>query len=442
VEADWPDAFRVNQYIKGNSSQSDSNAVDSLSAFERFPRWMWRNVVVTEFIEWAKTHNQHMRQNNRQQVGFYGLDLYSMQSSRDAVVQYLDKVDPDLAKKARSHYACFDRFGGDTQTYGYKTGLKMSENCEKDVLQVLKDLLAKQADLMTKSSDTDEDSFFYAQQNAQLVSDAESYYRNMFVGVNTWNIRDRHMLTSLNSLIEYYTKKTNGPAKAVIWAHNSHLGDASHTSMKDRGEFNLGQLCREHFGMSRCFNIGFTTFTGTVTAAHNWDNDPEFMVVNNGIEGSYEKLLHDATAHMKMDMNDPKPYTLLFRSNTSQGEQNVVSPDLHQKLSHRRFERAIGVIYRPSTELFSHYFKACLPMQFDALIHVDTTLALVPLEIHPQWIRRQREHVPSAFPGIAHLNADKYDVGFFDPSTFDWTKENFINEKYHEEFHKKRSASA
>jgi erythromycin esterase-like protein len=442
VEADWPDAYRVNKFIKKNIKSGDQGSVDALGSFERFPRWMWRNVVVADFVNWMKARNDKVQ--NKDQVGFYGLDLYSLQSSRSAVIEYLEKVDKTLAAKARKQYGCFDKFGGDSQTYGYKTGLGMSKSCEREVIDVLKALLAKQADLMARGKDDvdDDDAFFYAQQNAILVRDAESYYRNMFVGENnTWNIRDTHMLETLKALVSHFSEKNGKPAKAVVWAHNSHLGDASQTSMKDRGEVNLGQLVRETYSMDKCYNIGFTTYAGTVTAAHNWDEDPQFMVVKRGMDGSYEKLLHDATGHMGLSTHPP-PYSLVFRSNTKSGEKNLVSSEVKDKLYHQRLERAIGVIYRPETEIFSHYFKAHLPTQFDAVIHVDTTLALVPLEIRPQWVKSHREHIPSAFPGLAHLDANQYDVGFFDPSQFDWTNKDFINEAYQNEYWSRKNSSA
>jgi erythromycin esterase-like protein len=294
---------------------------------------------------------------------------------------------------------------------------------------------------MYTSKDND-NSFFFAKMNAKVVKDAERYYRNMFTGVNTWNIRDKHMVETLANLINYYSNKLGTKAKAVVWAHNSHLGDASHTSMKARGEYNLGQLAREHFGMDKCFNIGFTTYNGTVTASHDWDEDPQFMLLNPGMEGSYEKLFHDAMPHMGQDFMNPIPYMLIFRSNNKNDPNKYLAKDdLRRELEHSRYERAIGVIYRPATEIFSHYFKACLPKQFDAVIHVETTLALSPLEIHPQWAKAQREHVPSAFPGLAHLKASDYEFeGFFDPSQFDFGPD-FVNEMYHKDIIDKKSSA-
>lgn len=443
TESDWPDSRRIHKYIRSLASSTDTSSIEALSDFQRFPRWMWRNMVMVDFVEWAKQWNLQQKQRGQKQIGFFGLDLYSLNSSMEAVVSYLEKHDPELAKKAKKYYSCFDRFGGDSQTYGYKTGVSMSKSCEREVMLVLTDLLNKQNESMVRRDD-DEDDFFDAKANAKVVKDAELYYRQMFTGVNTWNLRDQHMLETLDCLIEHHTNRYNTRAKAVIWAHNSHLGDAFYTGMKDRGEFNLGQLVRERFGMNKCFNIGFTTFTGSVTAAHNWDEDPQFMKVKPGMEGSYEKLLHDAMAHMRNEsFDDPTPYCLIFRSNNNRvGDRYVADRELIKDLERSRYERAIGVIYRPATELFSHYFKASLPKQFDAVIHVEKTLALFPLEIHPQWVRGQREHAPSAYPGIAHLNAEDYEFeGFFDPSHYKFGP-NFINEMYHsDETSKKRSSA-
>lgn len=419
AEADWPDTYRVNKFVK-NMNTRDKTSVESLSDYDRFPRWMWRNLVVTQFLDWLRSYNDsHFQQQDyMKKVGFYGLDMYSLNGSLDAVIKYFDSVDKEKAEIARQYYSCFDRFGGDSQFYGSKTGKGLDKGCEKEVLQVIRDLFSRKSQEMFGSSDTQsQEDYFCAQINATVVRDAERYYRNMFDkydGENTWNIRDTHMLKTLVSLLGNYP---NG--KAVVWAHNSHLGDASETAMGARREVNLGQLVRGHFGMDQCYNIGFTTYNGTVTAAHNWDKDPQFMPVNPGMEGSYEKLFHDALPHMNIDMTNPLPYALIFRG---LGNQNhVAHSDLIRELTHKRLERAIGVIYRPKTERYSHYFQSCLPRQFDAVIHIETTLALFPLELHPQWITGQREHAPSAYPGIAHLDAKKYEFeGFFDPSHYDF----------------------
>jgi erythromycin esterase-like protein len=279
-EADWPDMYRVNRYVKSSLESEDEDADSALGNFKRFPRWMWRNEDVVEFMNWLKRHNSHNVDIRENEVGMYGLDLYSLQSSMDAVIEYLEKVDPDLAEKAKKNYACFDSM--DSKQYGRKAGLGMSKTCEKEVINVLQEMLKKQATLMEESEGVDiEDAYFYAKVNAQVVRDAESYYRNLFSGrVNTWNIRDTHMLKTLVSLIDHFTERTGQTKKAVIWAHNSHLGDASQTENKRRGKINIGQLTREHYGLNKTFNIGFTTYTGSVTAADNWGEGNSYNTCN------------------------------------------------------------------------------------------------------------------------------------------------------------------
>lgn len=372
VEADWPDAYRVNRFARG--FDEDQEAVDALSGFKRFPSWMWRNADVLDFVGWLRAHNDGLRP-NAHQVGFYGLDLYSLHTSIEAVLTYLDKVDPERAWHARSRYACFDHFGEDLQAYGYATGFGLSRSCEAEVINQLMELRNCAAEYARRDGRIAADEFFYAEQNARLVRNAEAYYRSMFRGrVSSWNLRDRHMVETLGTLVSYLDRQKPG-AKIVIWAHNSHLGDARATDMGVMGELNVGQLVRERYG-EQAVLIGFTTYSGTVTAASNWDQPAERKRVRPGLPGSYESLFHEVG----------KPRFLLTLRDDNHASAGLREP---------RLERAIGVIYRPETERASHYFYARLSDQFDAVLHFDETRAVEPLERTSEW---EAGEVPETFP--------------------------------------------
>src|SRR3990172_6893236 len=271
VEADWPDAYRVNRYVRGVSSDADT--VDALRGFKRFPAWMWRNADVLDFIGWLRTHNDDLPPQGTK-VGFYGLDLYSLHTSIKAVLDYLDKVDSEAARRARSRYACFDHFGKDEQAYGYATGLGIAESCEDEVVTQLIELRRGAEEDARRDGRIAVDDCFYATQNARLVMNAEKYYRSMFRGrVSSWNLRDRHMAETLESLINFLSAQ-GSHAKIVVWEHNSHLGDARATYMHEAGELNVGQLVRERHERDAVL-IGLTTYAGTVTAASNWDAPAE-----------------------------------------------------------------------------------------------------------------------------------------------------------------------
>jgi erythromycin esterase-like protein len=360
VEADWPDAWRVNRYIRGVSDDPDADA--ALSGFERFPTWMWRNTVMRDFVEWLREHNRG-RATSRQ-VGFYGMDLYSLYSSVRAVLEYLDRVDPEAAQRARSRYTCFDHFNEDSQAYGYAASFGMKSSCEDEVIHQLREMNRRATELLAASTE-DRAAVFYAQQNARLVRNAEEYYRTMFHGrVSSWNLRDSHMVETLQAL-QKHLAAYGGPPRMVVWAHNSHLGDASATEMGDLGEWNVGQLARDRWG-SEAMLVGFSTHRGTVTAASEWDGVGERKQVRPGLEGSYEDLFHRV---------DADRFWLPLRDN----------PALSELLKDKRLQRAIGVIYQPRTERMSHYFHTRLPSQFDAMIHIDETRALQPLVAEPAW---------------------------------------------------------
>src|SRR5919201_5308933 len=257
VEADWPDAYRVNRWVRHASD--DHDAEHALGDFVRFPRWMWRNRDVVAFVTWLHDHNRPLEAAAR--VGFYGLDLYSLHTSMDAVLTYLRKIDPAAAERARYRYGCFETFGEDTQAYGYAATIGLSRSCEDDVVAQLVDLRRRAAEYATRDGRVAADEYFFAEQNARLVQNAEKYYRSMFGGrVKSWNLRDTHMMETLDTLLQH-VRRTAGTARAIVWAHNSHLGDARATQMGQQGELNVGQLAREAFG-EKSRAVGFATHTG------------------------------------------------------------------------------------------------------------------------------------------------------------------------------------
>jgi erythromycin esterase-like protein/predicted phosphoribosyltransferase len=372
AEADWPDAYRVNRYVRGVSD--DVDAIEALADFRRFPTWMWRNTEVVEFVEWLRAHNDALPP-SAPKTGFYGLDLYSLRASMKAVLQYLETVDAEAAKQARARYACFDHFGEDTQVYGFLTGTGVTKSCEDEVVSQLVELQRRAAEYTRRDGRVAEDEIFYAEQNARLVKNAEAYYRSMFLEeVSSWNLRDRHMVETLDALVGHLGRQ-GGRAKVVVWAHNSHLGDARATEMGQRGELNVGQLVRERYGRDAVL-VGFTTHHGTVTAASDWGAPAERKRVRPALAGSYEAMFH-ATRLGR--------FLLMWR------EGDTVSKALREP----RLERAIGVIYRPETERMSHYFRAHLPDQFDAVLHFDETRAVEPLERTAGW---EAGEVPETFP--------------------------------------------
>ncbi|MGB8464722.1 MAG: erythromycin esterase family protein [Terrimicrobiaceae bacterium] len=361
AEADWPDAYRINAFVRGAGDDLDS--VEALGGFKRFPQWMWRNADVLDFVGWLREHNDGLR--SLEKCGFYGLDLYSLHASIEAVLGYLTKVDPDAAILARHHYSCFDHFGRNTETYGWATGFGMAPTCEEQVVGELVALRRKAMDYLQRDGQVAAEAYFCAEQNALIVRDAEQYYRTMFRrDHSSWNQRDTHMMRTLMALTDHLGKQ-RPHAKIIVWAHNSHIGDARATQMCERGEWNLGQLVRERFG-HRAVLIGFTTHSGSVTAASDWDSPAERKTVRPSLEGSYERLFHETeTARFWLDLRKHSKIRALLRA-----------PAL---------ERAIGVIYRPDTERASHYFTARLSDQLDAVLHFDHTRAVEPLERTAEW---------------------------------------------------------
>jgi erythromycin esterase-like protein len=365
IEGDWPDAYRVNEYVRGRGDAVTAD--NALNGFSRFPTWMWRNDVVLEFIEWLKGHNASAEK----KAGFYGLDLYSMYTSIDEVIKSLRKIDPEAAERAKRRYSCLEHFAENPQVYGYASTVGMTKKCEDDVVSQLAELQRKTLESYELDG-ASEERLFYIEQNARLVSNAEQYYRSMFNDdILSWNVRDEHMAETLGELVEFLGRNGENP-KVVVWAHNSHLGDARATERSDKEELNLGQLVRErHPG--ECALVGFTTYTGTVTAASDWDAPAERKKVRPGYAHSYEELFHT--------LEESK-----FYLETKRAQEELAEP---------RLERAIGVIYRPETERYSHYFHAHITQQFDWVIHIDETRALTPLEPTTEW---HSGEAPETFP--------------------------------------------
>jgi erythromycin esterase-like protein len=328
---------------------------------------------VVHFIDWLHTFNASRPAD--QKAGFYGMDLYSLYSSIQAVIDYLDRIDPEAAQRARYRYGCFEQYGEDPQAYGYAASFGLTQTCEDDVVKQLMEMRERAMDYLHWDGRTAEDAFFYSEQNARLVRNAEQYYRAMFKGRDdSWNLRDRHMAETLESLMEFLGRRVAEP-RLVVWAHNSHLGDARATEMSRRGELNVGQLVRERHGHD-AWLIGCTTYTGTVTAAADWDGPHERKRVRPGLPGSSEELLHEIG----------NPAFMLNLRDELQPRDALSAP---------RLERAIGVIYRPESERLSHYFHARPAEQFDALIHIDQTHALQPLDNVSEW---DTEEVPETYP--------------------------------------------
>lgn len=375
VEGDWPDVYRINRYVQNASDDVDAEA--ALGDFTRFPRWMWRNREVLQFVEWLREHN---RNTSAEQAGMYGLDLYSLHRSAAAVIAYLDDVDPEAAARARQRYGCMDH-AGDPQGYGYSVAMSVRKSCEEEAVEQLQEMLRSRVKLLEDNGLLNDDEHFFAEINARVVRNAENYYRSMFSSrVSTWNLRDRHMSEVLFALHEHLSRRRGRPARIAVWAHNSHLGDARATQVSGYGELNLGQLVRER-APDKTLLVGFTTYTGHVTAARDWDAPAEHRWVRPALSGSVERLF---------ERTQVEQFFLSLRKDSE-------SPhDAHLRgLRERMLERAIGVIYRPETERQSHYFNVSLADQFDAVFHIDETRALEPLDALDQWSHKE---TPETWP--------------------------------------------
>lgn len=362
IEGDWPDTHRVHRYVRG--AGADRDAEEALRGFRRFPAWMWRNAEMLDLVGWLRTHDDGLDRGARR-VGVHGLDLYSLGASMDAVIAYLEAHDPAAAARARKRYGCLAPYAAESAAYGRAVLLGTDEPCRREVLAQLVELRRAAGDLLRGDGVAREDEQFFAEQNASVVANAEAYYRTMFGDrAASWNLRDRHMADTLDHLLAHLDRH-GGRTRVVVWAHNSHLGDARATDVAARGELNLGQLLRERHGRD-VVSVGFTTSTGTVTAASDWGGAPERKRVRPPLPESWEALLH-ATGI---------PDLLLC---------SLADGELGRALAEPRLQRAIGVIYRPETERQSHWYGASLAHQFDALVHLDVTRAVEPLERSRSW---------------------------------------------------------
>ncbi|MEX0618917.1 MAG: protein-L-isoaspartate(D-aspartate) O-methyltransferase [Pseudohongiellaceae bacterium] len=360
AEADWPDAAQIDHFARGTRLDPTEEVT-----FSRFPTWMWANVQVLEFVKWLRHHNRKYA-SPEDGVGFYGLDLYSLYASIHSVINYLEAVDTEAAAIARRRYGCLSPWESDPSTYGAAALTGAHQGCEEEVIKILDDLLVKRIEYAQR----DGRRFLDAVSNARLIKNAEEYYRVMYHGSSSsWNLRDKHMFDTFNNVLSFH-----GPrAKGIIWAHNSHIGDAAATEMSHRGDLNIGHLCRSRFG-DEAYLIGFGTHEGTVAAASDWGAPMEVKTVRPSLQGSYERLCHDSGLNA---------FLLPLRHQKEK---------LREQLRPQRMERAIGVIYRPETELASHYFNACLPRQFDEYIWFDQSRAIDPLGLEPG------KSVPGTFP--------------------------------------------
>lgn len=357
VEGDWPDVYRLNRFVRADTD--DPTPADALADFERFPIWMWRNRVVEEFAGWLRRHNEAQPIGSR--AGIYGMDLYSLYRSIAHVLAFLANVDPAAAKRARERYACFEAFEPRAELYGRAAGLGLHPSCERIAIAQLVELRSQAEVHLREDGYAAIDRQFFAEQNAALIRDAERYYRSMFGGrVSSWNLRDRHMLDTCEALREHLTAHGAG-GKLVIWAHNSHVGDARASEWGQVNQLNLGQLMRERHDEDDVVLIGFTTHVGTVTAANDWDEPGETFMLRPSLPSSWERVLHE----------------------TGRRRGFVISREAGAALHEPRLHRAVGVIYRPQTERQSHYFTSELGRQYDVILHYDETRALQPLERWP-----------------------------------------------------------
>lgn len=359
VEGDWPDCWRISRFVQG---QGGGGAEEAFADFERFPLWMWRNRQVLDFAHRLRDHNAALPLEKR--TGFYGLDLYSLYRSAEAVIAYLEKVDPEQAELARRRYACLDHLC-DPQLYGYQAAFGLRPDCRDAAVEQLLALRTRTSEYLERDGAAGLDAQFHAERNAEVVINAETYYRAMFgARVDTWNLRDAHMCSTLFALSRY-RRERSGTGRVVVWAHNSHVGDARATDARRRGEWTLGQLVRERCG-NEALLVGFTTYTGYVAAASHWDGDVELKRVRPALADSCEHLFHSTRLdRFFLPLSEPAA----------------------EPLREAMLERAIGVIYLPETERASHYFYAEPAEQFDALFHLDETAAVEPLDVPERWRR-------------------------------------------------------
>jgi len=363
VEGDWPDCYKVNRYVKG-APDAGASARTVLTEFARWPTWMWANEEVVQLVEWLRQHNAGLP--DEEKVGFYGLDVYSLWESLAAVIEYLQRVDPGAVRAAYRAFQCFEPYGEDVQQYARATAL-VPMSCENEVVAMLLELRRKAPQYREDSREA----YFNAEQNALVTAGAERYYRAMVRGgPDSWNVRDRHMTDTLQRLVQHH-----GPqAKAIVWEHNTHVGDARATDMATAGMVNVGQLVRERCWEDGVVLVGFGSHRGTVIAGDEWSAPMQRMTVPPAEPGSYEDLLHRAAATDKLLLFEPPPE-----------RDPLLAPRGH---------RAIGMVYHPGLERFGNYVPTVLPLRYDAFLYFDETHALHPLHFPVQ----EEGEVPETFP--------------------------------------------
>jgi erythromycin esterase-like protein len=404
VEGDWPDCFEVNKYIKGFSKSGNRSAFDVLHSFNRWPTWMWANKEMVEFVEWLKEFNdtiinqQKLSTTIDKTVGFYGLDLYSLWESMEAILEYLRKTDSSLLNSAIEAYNCFEPYNKDVEAYARAASF-VPENCEEEVIEILTSLKGKSKTFKEKKDDLNKEEYFNAEQNAIVAKDAERYYRIMMKGdVNSWNLRDTHMMNTLERLMDFHNQEKDGKRpKAIVWAHNTHIGDARFTDMVKEGMINIGQLVRQKKGTDNTVLVGFSTYSGTVIAAKQWGASMESMNVPPAKEGSWESLLHSLNNNTYNDKiiifeKDALANSTNYNAFTRQIEAKPISDENYESSS--RGQRAIGVVYNPKYERFGNYVPTILSKRYDCLIFIDKTNALSPLHMHPI----KNKDLPETFP--------------------------------------------
>ena len=373
VEGDWPDCYRVNRYVK-NFSDSGSSAEEVLHAFERWPTWMWANREVVEFVEWLRRYNDELRMADERKIGFYGLDVYSLWESMHAVLEYLEGLDPQFAAGARRAYRCFEPYAEDAQEYARATYL-VPTSCEDQAIAVLRALRARTAEYKEDGRER----FFNAEQNALVAANAEQYYRTMVRGgPMSWNVRDGHMVETLDRLMQHH-RAFNPEVKAIVWEHNTHIGDARFTNMAGAGMVNVGQLVRQAHEREGVVLVGFGSHQGSVIAGDEWGARMRRMRVPAARPGSWEDILHEAVGSTHRDV------LLVFDDAEAEALAQLEEPLMH---------RAIGVVYDPDHEHWGNYVPTLVSRRYDAFIHVDQSRALAPLHMP---VRVDGE-LPETFP--------------------------------------------
>ena len=393
VEGDWPDCYKVNKYVKGNS-EIYKTARELLHSFNRWPTWMWANIEMIELVEWLKEYNKNAGDGEDHKVGFYGLDLYSLWESMEEIIQYLKRVDPLLLKDAIKAYNCFEPYNKEVEAYARATAF-VPKNCEKEVIDMLVALRSRHATLDKNHQNKEE--YFNAEQNAIIVKDAENYYRTMIRGdVNSWNLRDTHMMDTLERLVTFHSNNgsNNKRTKSIVWAHNTHIGDARFTDMSPSGMINIGQLVREKKGVQNTVLIGFSTFEGTVIAAKEWGARMEIMNVPKALEDSWDHFLHNLDEEETDNENRDK--TIVFERDSYLNNllQKVKDNAIYDEHYETRGQRAIGVVYNPQYEKYGNYVPTILPLRYDALLFIDVSNALYPLHIK----QVEDKDLPDTFP--------------------------------------------